>query len=278
MDLGVTDAVLASIEVTPANPTVPLGLGSAFQATGLFSDAGTQDLTQLVTWSSSDESVATISNAAGSKGFAQSVGGGTTEITATYAGTSASTTLNVTIATLVSIDVTPVDPFVPAGYSLRIQAVGNYDDGSSRDLNAEVLWSSSNTSVATISNSLGSEGIVTGRAVGGATLSATFPGVSGTTFLTVTNESLQSIEVEPNPVTLALRESTQMSATGFFSGGSVVDLTFQVKWQVTPRSVATITNTTTHKGMVTARKTGNTTIRASKLNKLGTASLTVINP
>jgi uncharacterized protein YjdB len=277
VQLGVTDALLESIQVTPANPSVPVGTGFTFQATGIFSDTGTQDITQLVTWSSSDAAVATISNASGSKGFVRGVGGGTTQITATLSGKSTTTTLTVTTTPLVSIAVSPVESFVPTGFSLSLQAVGTYSDGSSRSLNAEVLWISSNTSVAKISNSAGTEGRVTGVAPGTTTLSATLSGQSGTTLLTVTNEVLSSIVVAPESVTLVVGAAQQMTATGYFSAGSVMDLTSQLKWNVTPRSVATVGNSTT-KGAVTARRVGNATIRASKGNKTGTASLSVTGP
>jgi hypothetical protein len=277
VNLGVTAALLESIQVTPANPSVPIGLGCTFHATGAFSDAATQDITQLVTWSSSDGAVATISNASGSKGFVQSVGAGTTQITATCSGKSTTTSVTVTTATLVSISVSPVDPLVPAGYSLSLQAVGTYSDGSGQSLNKQVLWSSSNASTATISNSAGTEGRVTGLAVGTTTLSATLPGGSGTTLLTVTNEVLNSIVVDPASVTLAVGQMRQMTATGYFSGGSVLDVTSQVKWLVTPRSVATVGNSTS-KGAVTARRVGSATIRAGKGNKTGTASLSVSGP
>ena len=278
MDLGVTAALLDSIQLSPADPSVPVGEGFTFEATGVFSDAATQDITQLVTWSSSDDAVATISNAAGSKGYVQSVSAGTTQITATHAGTSVTTTLTVTAATLVSVSVSPVDPFVPAGYSLSLHALGNYSDGSSKSIDAQVLWTSSSPGVATISNSAGTEGRVTGVAPGTTTLTATFPGGSGTTFLTVTNEVLSSIDVEPSPVALLVGGKQQMTALGNFSGGSVLDLTGQVRWKVIPMSVATVGNTTATKGIVTARKSGNTTIRASKDGKTGTAPLSVTKP
>jgi hypothetical protein len=274
VDLDVTAATLDALQLTPTDPSVPRGIACTFHATGVFSDAGIQDVTPLVTWSSSDTAVATISNAAGSQGFAQSVGSGTTVITATRSGKSVTTVLTVTTAVLVSITVQPADPFVPAGYWRPLEAVGNYSDGSSQSLTAQVLWSSSNPSAATISNSAGSEGRVTGLSVGGTTLSATLPLGSGDTFLTVTNESLNSIAVEPASVSLARRESRQMSATGYFSGGSVLDITFQVKWAVNPRSVASVGNSTS-KGLVTAKKPGGTTIKASKGNRTGTASLSV---
>ena len=278
VDLGVTAALLVSIQLTPADPTVPIGLTVTVQATGVFSDTATQDLTDFVTWSSSNAAVATISNASGSHGLAKGVSSGTAQLTATLLGVSTSTTLTVTAATLLSISVSPVGPTVPAGYSLALQAVGNFSDGSDRSMTSEVLWSSSTPSVATISNSAGTEGHVTGLVTGTTTLSATLPGKTGTTFLTVTSEVLDSIELEPASVALVVGETRQMTAMGLFSGGSVVDLTSLVKWQVTPRSVATVSNYGTTKGLVTARKSGNTTIRATKENKLGTASLSVTKP
>jgi hypothetical protein len=273
--LDVADAVLTSIQIAPANGSLPVGAGSQFQATGVFSDASTQDITDLVTWSSSDINVATISNAFGSKGFAQSVAGGIADITATHSGKTATTTLTVTTATLVSISVTPVGAMVPAGYALALQAIGTFSDGTSRDLNSQVLWTSSNTSVATISNSVGTEGRVTGVVPGTATLSATSQGVTGGTVLTVTNETLDSIVVDPPSVTLAVGDTQPMMATGHFSAGFVMDVTFQVKWQVTPRSIGIVGNSSASKGLVTGRRAGNATIRASKGNKTGTASLSV---
>jgi hypothetical protein len=274
VDLAVTDAVLDSIQVTPVDSTVPIGTGLTFQATGAFSDAATQDITDLVTWSSSDNAVATISNAAGSKGFVQSVGGGTTTITATHSGKLVTTTLTVSLVTLASIDVTPVDPLLPIGFWRPLQAVGTYSDGSSRNLTTQVLWTSSNPTTATISNSLGSEGRLTGKTVGTTTLTAFLPGGSATTLLTVTNETLNSIEVEPPSVALPKGSRQQFTATGFFSGGTELDITWQVKWRVTPRSVANIGNSTA-KGMVTAKKVGGATVRASRGALTGSASLSV---
>lgn len=277
VELAVTDALLESILVTPTNSSVPAGTACIFQATGVFSDGETQDITELVTWSSSDGSVATVSNTSGSKGSVQCVRAGTTQISAAHSGTTSTTTLTVSAATLVSIDVSPATATVPAGYSLTLQASGTYSDGSIRDLNPEVVWTSSNPGAATISNSAGTEGRVTGVAPGTTTLSATLPGMSGTTWLTVTSEVLDSIVVEPATVALLLGGTQQMAAMGHFSGGSVVDVTLDARWQVTPRSIAVVGNST-NKGLVSARRVGNTTIRARIGAELGTASLSVSGP
>ena len=92
---GSTTPTLASISVSPANPSIATGTTQQFKATGTYSDNTTQDLTTSVTWSSSVESVAVISDAAGSNGKAISIAAGTTTIAATSGNISGSTTLTV---------------------------------------------------------------------------------------------------------------------------------------------------------------------------------------
>ena len=87
---------LVSIAITPTNPSIVLGTTEQFTATATYSDNSTRNLTTSVTWSSSAKSVATISNAARSKGKATSKAVGTTTITATSGNISGSTTLTVT--------------------------------------------------------------------------------------------------------------------------------------------------------------------------------------
>src|SRR5439155_1039235 len=50
--LTVSAAVLQSIAVTPANPSIAKGATQHYTATGTFSDATTQNLTSQVTWAS----------------------------------------------------------------------------------------------------------------------------------------------------------------------------------------------------------------------------------
>jgi hypothetical protein len=94
--LTVTAATLVSIAVTPVNASIAAGTSQQFTATGTYSDNSTQNLTALVTWSSSNTGAETISNATGSKGLATAIASGTATITAVSGGISRSTTLTVT--------------------------------------------------------------------------------------------------------------------------------------------------------------------------------------
>ena len=99
---GIGTAVLASIAVTPAAPSVALGVTEQFVAMGTYSDGTTEDLSSQVTWVSATTSVASISDT----GLATTLSTGSTDITATLGNvTSPVDTLTVTAAALSSIAV-----------------------------------------------------------------------------------------------------------------------------------------------------------------------------
>ena len=177
--MTVTDATLVSIEVSPAAPSIANGLTQQFTATGRYTDNSTQDLTTQVTWSSSDAAVATVSNAAGSNGLATTAGVGSTTVSATSGDVSGDTTLTVTDATLVSIEVSPATPSIANGLTQQFTATGRYTDNSTQDLTTQVTWASSNAAVATVSNAGGSNGLATTAGVGSTTVAATSGDVSG---------------------------------------------------------------------------------------------------
>jgi len=105
--LTVTSATLASIAVTPANPSIAVGTTQQFTATGTYSDGSTQDITASATWSSSDAAKATIN----ASGLATAVAAGSSTITATSGSISGNTTLTVTA---------PNAPTVSTGAAINI--------------------------------------------------------------------------------------------------------------------------------------------------------------
>jgi hypothetical protein len=96
-------------------------------------------------------------------------------------------TYSSTTPTLSSITVTPANASIAAGSTVQFTATGYYSDNSTQDLTTLATWSSSNTAVATISNTAGSQGLASGVAAGAATITATSGTVSGNTGLTVTS-------------------------------------------------------------------------------------------
>jgi uncharacterized repeat protein (TIGR03803 family) len=268
----VTPATLVSLEVTPATPSLAKGLSLALTATGVFSDHTTQNLSSQVTWSSSSSAVASISNAAGSRGVVTGVAAGSTTITATDGSVTASINLAVTAATLTEIQVSPPHPTLSNGTSQSFTATGVFSDNTTQDLTAQVSWSTSNAAVASVST----KGSVTGVAPGQATITATLGAVSGTSAVTVTAAALVSIGVTPANPSIANGLTQQFVATGIFSDHSTQNLTAQVTWSSSHSNVAAISNAAGSEGLVSTVAPGTTSI-AAQLGKIGSqpATLTV---
>ena len=91
VSLTVTSAVLRSIVVEPASPTLLVGDAQPLDATGVLSDGTSQSLNGLVGWTSSNDAVASVSPA----GTATPIAEGTTNITATRDGITGSATITV---------------------------------------------------------------------------------------------------------------------------------------------------------------------------------------
>lgn len=89
--LDVISADLLSVDVTPVDPAMHVGVTQQFAAMGNFSDGIRRDLTRQITWSSSSNSVMTISDAPDSRGLAQAVGVGASTISASWHGVSGTT-------------------------------------------------------------------------------------------------------------------------------------------------------------------------------------------
>jgi hypothetical protein len=282
--LTVNIAVLEDIQVNPSPAAMPRGgFTQQFTATGIFSDDSTADLTTQVTWASSDTTVATISNVAGNRGLATSVGAGSSNITARLNSlTSTPTVLTVNSDTLTGISVTPATTEIALGQSQLFKATGSFSGSSApRDISDLVTWSSSNQAIATISNAAGSRGLAVSQSVGGpVTISAQRGDLSSgasSASLTVTAASLQSIEVSPMNAVVPNGFNRNFSATGTFSDGSTGDVTNAVTWVSSNSNVATISNAGGSKGQARGGAPGQTTISARSGDVEGSTALQVID-
>jgi len=261
--LTVPATKLVSLSITPSNPAIAIHTTQQFTVTGAYSDGSFQVLTSAVTWSSSNTSTALIAP----DGTASANAVGSTTITATLGGISANTGLNVTPATLQSIEVTPSDPVIGVGTTQQFVATGTFSDGVTQNLTAQVTWSASPDSIAGVSP----DGKAAAFAAGSTTIAATLGSISASTTLQVTPATLQSIAITPSDPVLAAGTTQQFIATGIYSDGTNQDLTTQVGWSSSFSSVAEITPN----GKVTAVTKGATAITAAFGGESGSTSLNV---
>lgn len=223
--LTVNDAVITDLTVAPLLSSLPLGLTQVFTAQGTFSNNTTLDLTKDVTWSSSVGNVATISDDFANKGKATALDMGDTTITAWFGTlTSASTTLTVTEASLISIVVTPANPSRLSLSTQAFSATGTYSDTTTRDITSVVIWESTVPAVATVATG----SIINALAQGSCTIKATIGTVSGKTDLKVTGGNLQSIALtlaQASNNELIKGTRSRITARGTFSNNTSRDIT-----------------------------------------------------
>jgi uncharacterized protein YjdB len=187
---------ISSIFITPASTTIAVNGTQQLTATGTFSDGSRQPLSgTTVGWSSSDDTVATITNG----GLVTGVSLGTATITATAQGVSGTGSVTVTVGNLTTISITttqgstvPQSTASMSGIPSTLQFYAYANGSANEDITNAVTWSSSNTNVATISTGKGSgSGVATSVAVGTTVITATSTGSIGL--------------VTSNPITLTVQ-------------------------------------------------------------------------
>jgi uncharacterized protein YjdB len=174
------------------------------------------------------------------------------------------------LGTLQSIAVTPANPSILTNNTEQFTATGTYSSGKTADLTASVTWTSGNTGVVSINNA----GLATGLAAGTSTISATLGSVSGSTVLTVTAATLQSISVTPANASIATGLTQQYTATGTYNNGVTQNITGSVTWTSSNPGAATIAAG----GLASAVAAGTTTITATLGSVAGATTLTVTAP
>jgi len=166
---------VASVAVSPATLEIEVGATGSLSA-ATFDREGNELEGRSVAWSSSNEEVATIS----AEGVVSGVGEGEATITATSEDQSGSASVRVVPVPVASVAVAPATLEIEVGATGSLSAATFDREGNELE-GRSVAWSSSDETVATVSQ----EGVVTGVAGGAATITATSEGQSGSASVTV---------------------------------------------------------------------------------------------
>ena len=266
---------IVGVTVTPATATLQLGGQEAVPLTATVEATG--DAPETVTWTSNEQSVATVNSA----GVVTAVAPGTATITATS--TFDSTKSGSAVITVEAATVDP-DPAV-TGVSVS-PATATVVVASTRQLTATVeavggaaetvTWVSSAEGVATVS----STGLVTAVAPGSATITATStvtPSQSGSSVITVEAATVDpdpvvtGVSVDPASATVVVGATEQLTATVEAVDGASEDVT----WSTSDADVATVDGD----GLVTAISAGTAIITATSDfddTVSGSAEITVV--
>ena len=240
----VSAAALQSISVTPSLPSITPSGQVQFKATGTFSDASTQDITSVVTWSSSDTTVAAIASSdSPNPGLAAGLASGSTTIKASFDGISGSRSLTVSsgaAASLSSIVVTPSSSTLSVGVQTQFGASGLYTDGTVADLTATAIWT---TNDGTILQNDGT-GLFTALTGGSTTVKATSGSVSGTAV--VTSTALQAAPPTPTGLSGTPISGSQLNFSWSSGGGTTASYRYSyASGAVAPAACTTAPSATT---------------------------------
>jgi uncharacterized protein YjdB len=166
-----------------------------------------------------------------------------------------------------SVGVTPASATVESNQTVQLTAT--LRDAAGNPLSGRVVtWTSSNTAAATVSAS----GLVTGKAAGSATITATSEGQSGTSAITVSAPvPVATVEVTPASATVDEGKTVQLTATLRDAAGNPLSGRV-VTWTSDNTTAATVSAN----GLVTAKTAGSATITATSEGQSGTSAITVV--
>jgi uncharacterized protein YjdB len=260
--------VVASIILTPANPTVAIGATAQMQAEAR-NDQGAAMTGVALSWSSSNEAVASVSAA----GLVTAKTAGTANITVAGGGKSTATTVTVPAAppavpVVTTITLSPANPTVAIGAMQQMQAVVRDADGAVMT-GVALTWASSNTNVAHVS----AAGLVTARAAGTATISVVAGDKTTSTVVTVPAPVVATITLTPANPTVAIGASQQMQAVAKDAGGATIGGVAWT-WTSSNANVAAVSSA----GYVFGKAGGTAVITVAGGGKSATTTVTVPTP
>ena len=142
---------------------------------------------------------------------------------------------------LLGILVQPERIVLPTGGEVRLTATGLLADRSSTDLTAVVDWSMSAPGVASVSNDLDREGLLTAVSTGTTEVVATLDEISSVPAeVLVTDATLDALAIQPGNITLASGQTLQLEARAAFSDGVTSDATGSVRWITQDPAIAVL--------------------------------------
>lgn len=295
-----SDPLYISVYLNPSSITV--GGMSEVTVNAHYSDGTIADVTDMATKSVANPNIATM-NGRSLVGKAA----GSSVISASYKGKSASAALTVQAAEVVTLDHISVSlrPYtIKVGGTSSVTVIAYYTNGTTGNVTSYAVKNSGNTAVATISGN-----ILTGVSAGTSTISVSYAGQNDSAVLTVESDQTAPVDpvtpIDPDPVdpvdpedpsdpvtpdvvthaleitpgsqTVKAKKSVSYNATyytitnGVRDGG--IDVTGDASWYISSGGSYAISN---GGGNYTGKDVGSAVVLATYGDLMATASLTVI--
>lgn len=220
-----------TLDVTKAE----IETGATLQLTATVGPEDAED--KSVSWTSSDDNVATVSG----DGLVTALSGGVVEITATTSNGLKAVSVITVIQLPLAVSINPEEVEIILGGSVTLTA----QVGPANTADKTVTWTSSDESVAAVA----SDGTVTAAGLGEAVVTAmTVNGLTAECRVTVTGILVESIELDRTAVEAAEGEQFQLTATVYPEDATDKTLS----WMSSNVGVATVDDN----GLVTVKSVG----------------------
>jgi uncharacterized protein YjdB len=272
--IAVTACGAADSSSTPAAPNAAIAQVSISGASSLYeaqtatmratamTAAGVVVPTASFTWSSSDSSIATVDG-----GMVTGLKAGNTTIIAMVGSVSGSIAVVVNRVPVSAITIAPAAPTLTIGQTLQFIAVAK-DSAGAALANRTVSWTSSNSAVATVTQT----GLATALSPGTATIAATSEGKTSTGLLTVQAPApVVSMTVSLAADHIIAEATSEIAAATLRDSVGNILSGRAVTWSSSNPTVAAVNSA----GRISALAAGTAIISASSEGHSATASLTV---
>jgi len=183
--------------------------------------------------------------------------------------------------TLTTITVDPPTPSISQGATQQMTATGTYQDGSTSTLTGgtscsgnSVCWSSSDTTIATITTG----GMLAGVAQGTSTITAASGAITGTTTATVALGNVTGLVLDPTAITISAPNDTATIFAKAQTPSGEVDVSATANWTTGSSTIATVvggTDPVTITGVAAGLTTVTATYTTSTETFTATANVTV---
>ncbi|MEP7382468.1 MAG: Ig-like domain-containing protein, partial [Gemmatimonadota bacterium] len=265
--LSVAPPSVATVSI--AAPDSNVTAGDALQASVVARDASGAVLPltgRTIVWTSSATAIASITNA----GLITTLTPGSTTIGVTVDGVGPATfSLTVAAPAVASVSVSANDSSLTIGTTTQATVVARDASNNVLSLGGRaVAWSSSATSIATITSS----GVITGVAAGTTTIGVTVDGIGPATFtLDVSAAPVASVSISATDSSLTIGATAQTTVVARDAANNVLSLAgHTVAWSSSATGIATISTS----GTISAVAAGSTTIGVT-VDGIGPATFTL---
>jgi hypothetical protein len=182
---------------------------------------------------------------------------------------------------LSSITVDPPTPSISQGLTQQMTATATFQDGSTSSLTggtscsgSTVCWSSSDTTVATITTA----GLLTGVAQGTATITAASGAITGTTTATIVLGDVTGLKLDETTYTISAVNGTITAIANAQTPNGPVDVSATANWTTADSTIATVvggSDPVTITGLVAGTTTVTATYTTSTATYTATATVNV---